>query len=513
MLQSNQTPSLSTAITALGRPASQLETDEKAICYLKERGISEKITTYMRVHTGKKLHGGAIRPDAEGDVLTFPYFNSGKVEACKYMRRDVEGGWHRWLAKGCPLIFYGLDNLKKMSKKHTLVITEGEIDCLSAMQAGFQALSVPNGAPPPDKDRPVDYDPPPEDDDGAQFSYLRDCIEQIVSFEHVVIATDGDSPGIRLREELARRIGRAGNSYVIYPEGTKDLNEVLIRHGVDRVQEIIEKAPDFPLRGLHRFSEYADQEDIVGLSTGIPKLDDNFRPYLGSLCVVTGVPGHGKSTFVMDLAVTMAKKHNWKIAIWSHEMMAKSVFMSMVSSYANKPTTLGSGSDRAYAEEWVEDNVTVIDGGKFDEKITVKWMCQRMVEAVRRDGIRIVVLDPWGDMDHMYTRDGGINTEYVGESLKKIRRVATDLGLFIILIAHPRKMAQREDGSYVPPTAYHISGSSHFFNKVDFSVTIYRPPDIEGTIDVIVEKVRYQPATGEPGSLSLNYSRDTGKFW
>ena len=55
-------------------------------------------------------------------------------------------------------------------------------------------------------------------------------------------ATDGDEPGWRLAQELARRLGRARCAFVTYPQGCKDLNEALEKYGVRGVAACFSRA-------------------------------------------------------------------------------------------------------------------------------------------------------------------------------------------------------------------------------------------------------------------------------
>nr|WP_064249853.1 hypothetical protein [Rhizobium leguminosarum]OAP90047.1 hypothetical protein A4U53_31045 [Rhizobium leguminosarum] len=36
--------------------------------------------------------------------------------------------------------------------------------------------------------------------------------------------------------------------------------------------------------------------------------------------VVTGIPGHGKSTWTMNLCVNLARKHGWRVGVASFEI-------------------------------------------------------------------------------------------------------------------------------------------------------------------------------------------------
>lgn len=45
---------------------------------------------------------------------------------------------------------------------------------------------------------------------------------------------------------------------------------------------------------------------------GFTSLEDNYKVARGTFHVWTGVPNHGKSSFLADILVSMAKIHGWK---------------------------------------------------------------------------------------------------------------------------------------------------------------------------------------------------------
>jgi twinkle protein len=53
-----------------------------------------------------------------------------------------------------------------------------------------------------------------------------------------------------LREELARRIGKEVCWKVTYPEGCKDINEVLVKLGKDAVINVWQSAVLWPIEGI-----------------------------------------------------------------------------------------------------------------------------------------------------------------------------------------------------------------------------------------------------------------------
>jgi twinkle protein len=103
--------------------------------WLREvRGLDVALTEAMGV--SQKDH-----PAMKGAVVAFPYVRNGKPYAAKF--RSVGGkDWRS--SQGISRGLYNEDCLK--DQDGPIVITEGEIDCLSVIQSGYmRAASLPDG--------------------------------------------------------------------------------------------------------------------------------------------------------------------------------------------------------------------------------------------------------------------------------------------------------------------------------------------------------------------------------
>ena len=83
-------------------------------------------------------------------------------------------------------------------------------------------------------------------------SHLEDKIR-------IVLALDNDERGIELRNELIRRLDPERCLLVEGPEGCKDANDVLMRHGEEQVRECIEAAHEIPLVGIQTAEDVEEE--------------------------------------------------------------------------------------------------------------------------------------------------------------------------------------------------------------------------------------------------------------
>ena len=148
--------------------------DDKIIKYLEGRKISQATLRWNNlISSGIEFISGK-----EAMTIQFNYWRNGELINIKY--RDAEK--HFKMYKDAELIFFNLDSIKDQK---TVIITEGEIDCLSLLEAGYKAVvSVPNGA-------------------GASMEFMDNCIDEFIGVEKIILAGDQDEPGYKLRDELA----------------------------------------------------------------------------------------------------------------------------------------------------------------------------------------------------------------------------------------------------------------------------------------------------------------------
>jgi twinkle protein len=147
--------------------------------------------------------------------------------------------------------------------------------------------------------------------------------------------------------------------------------------------------------------------------------------------------------------------------------------------------------------------------GRVDEDFDLEWILDRATDGVLRDGIRLFVIDPWNEVEH--ARKGSESmTDYIGRSIRSIKRFAQQYQVAVIVIAHPTKDVAKE-GKNRAVSLYDIEGSAHWFNKCDHGVVVDRPKPEEDEALIRVAKVRFEES-GERGSVRLRFDRESARF-
>ena len=465
--------------------------------YLFTRGISQETADKMQLFGAEKYFA---KLDKKSDAIGFPYYRGGKLVAVKYrsfpekaFTQDA-GGAHD---------FFGIDLLVKGKP---IIIVEGEIDCLTLMEAGIEnVVSVPSGAPIKVADGKVT---PAED---KRFSFVWNAEEFLVAAPYVILATDQDEPGQALAEELARRIGK--DKCRLAKFSTKDLNELYLR-SPEEVNSVLVAAQPYPVAGLSQASTYADRLSTLydrgtgkGTSTGFPSVDAVYTVAPAQLTVVTGYPSSGKSNFVDQIMVNLAREHDWKFAVCSFENQPEIHISRLMEIYTKKRFFEGkfrmSQLEMDDAFKWVNEHFLFIDT-QGEEPSTLESILERSKVAVKRMGVRGMVIDPYNYID--MPRES-TETEAISNMLTKVQKFVKAYDLHCWFVAHPAKV-NRTGVEQPRPDGMSISGSMAWWAKTDNGLTIHRK---EGFVEVAVWKCRHR-WVGTQGETTLLFNKTSGTY-
>ena len=487
--------------------------------FFEARGISPELATRFEIYTGAVIGEKPNRrvvPNPHGSVIAYPFLEHGNVVNEKY-RGERNGEKVFWHCKDGKRTFWNADALDDpalAAGTQPLVITEGIEDAMVAIESGWPlTVSVPDGAPPVPRDgrlQPLD----PEQDQTGKFEFMWNNRDRLKRIKRFVIAVDDDGPGQRLAAELVRRIGAVQCSFVTYPLGCKDLNEARCKHDSAMVHAILRDAKQYPVRGLYRLSEYPKIEPLCPVSLGWQHFDGQvgdaqgwMKIFPGEFMVVTGIPSHGKSTWIMNVLINLAQMHGWRTAIFSPEMPT----VPHIRDKLRKILKARNGWIDSDADAFIEDGFVFIDNdpnGEGEDDLTLEWIVERAHDAVMRYGIRVLVIDPWNEVEHARRRDES-GTEYIGRGIRLLKRFARQFEVTVIVLAHPTKDVN-DHGKVRTPTMYDIDGSAHWFNKPDHGVIIQRDP-IKSESTVHISKVRFEE-TGYRGEIKMSFNPYTQCF-
>ncbi|MBQ2189045.1 MAG: toprim domain-containing protein [Bacteroidales bacterium] len=470
------------------KATGSLDISSRAAAWFAKRGISLQTLSEMKITEGEEY---MPQKNGRANTVQFNYYRDGKLVNTKFRTGDKCFK----LVSGAELLPYNIDNIKGTKE---CIITEGEMDALSFYECGrHDVVSVPNGA-------------------NANLDYLDDYIENYFDDKDTIfIASDTDTKGVLLRDELLRRFGAERCRVLEYGEGCKDANEHLMKYGKESLLKCLADAPEPKISGVFTVADFEQSLDMIfdnGLQPGVMIGHENFDKLCSfetqRLCVVTGIPGSGKSEFIDEMAERLNMRYGWRFAYFSPENAPLAYHASkLIEKFTGKKfgrTTLSFGEYKQAKEHLEQDFSFILP----EEGYRLDAILDRAKFLVRRRGIKSLVIDPYNRLENEQgTRN---ETQYVSEVLDKLQNFAQRHDVLVILMAHPTKLTKNKDGIYEAPSLYDISGSANFYNKADFGIVVHRNK-AEGTVEVNVPKVKFKHL-GTGGTAIFKYNINNGRY-
>jgi len=506
-----------------------IELNDRVKKYFEGRGISEATLKKFFIHGKEEWMPQTQKKER---CIVFPYIRNSEIVNAKY--RDGKKNFR--LVKDAELIFFGMQTLEG---RRCAIIVEGEIDALSAYEAGFgknyepacnadgevvehelgrfAVISVPNGA-----------------SAGSQrLEYLDNSAEYLSTIEEFVIATDNDAPGQALRDELIRRLGvekcrtvrwEILKSHQTHGNGPnfapKDFNEVLVHFGKEALKSLVLSSQEIPVEGIFYvediFSSMLDNFKRgvqVAPPTNFGEMDEYFRWKKGDINLCTGYANAGKSTFMLQLMLTKSIWDGWKWAIFSPENYpANDFYDDLVEMYLGKWTSNMTEEEYTEACKFIGEHIFFVYP---ENEHDIESVHEKFRYLILKKGLDGVMIDPFNQLDSMqrsYQRED----QYLSSVLKDIKRFALLNGICYNIIAHPKSPTYREDKSLPIADMYDLAGGAMWGNKVDQIISYYRPRFHEDKnskeVEVYIQKVKRKRTGGQLGHFGIYLDWRTKRY-
>jgi len=506
----------------------------KVLKYWINRDISEDTLTATGVKQGFHLVMQKTGKFQNELCTAFVYSIKSKRMMIKY--RDGHKNFS--ISKGSKLVFYGLDYIYKQKEA---IIVEGEVDRLSYFEVGItNVVSVPNGVTISVQEIEtfkqtgiINVTHP------VNLTYLDDAWDEyFADKETIYIGTDNDAAGIKLRQELVRRIGKNRCRIIDYAKyafpdritGCKDANEVLVQLGPETLKKTVQDASEFPLEDIVTIQMIEDKlidtynhGSIRGLSTGFFTLDPHFSWVPGHPVVLNGYGGSGKTAFGLTLMMLTALIYDWKWGGYCPENYpVENVFAIMMEIFTGESFDLHAKRRMSMAQftsayDFISTHFFMVDNTKVDKAYTPKDLRDIARQLLEKKGINGFFTDPWNALVH--NLNGKSLDQYLEEELSAEVRFATKNGIVKLVNVHPPTPIRQKDVAYRHPTKYEIRGGNIWNNKFYEMICIDIPPgqDYFSTkSDIYIQKVKDHKMvgvpTGEENPIKLEYVRKCRRF-
>lgn len=436
--------------------------------------------------------------------LAIPYFENGERVNAKYRLTSKKD--HR-MDTGAPLLLWNADVLRDSQVRggqSPVIITEGEWDALALIQCGFPfVVSVPNGAP---AQETADLD------NAKRYEWVDRHAADLAQVKEFVIAVDDDQAGWNLRADLVGLLGADRCRFVQMPFPCKDINEVLLEYGAERVVETISLSKPMPIQGLYTIDDFPEKGEVRSYGVGVKAITDMISIVPGTLTVVTGFANMGKST-LMNAIIAHTLRWHFPVCVASFETDVKPILVDglrcAIMGCDKKDLRGHNALDTSDADDILRERLHIISQAvDEDMELDLEGFLDLCRVAVVRHGVKMIVLDPWNEVEHKRRRDE-TETDYIGRAIRAVKRFAKQYDVAFWIVAHPTK--PNADGSKKIPGLYDISGSANWANKADYGLTYHRMNPQENRATIMVTKVR-MGLPGRKDSVEVKFNFATAEF-
>lgn len=386
-----------------------------------------------------------------------------------------------------------------------IVITEGEIDCLTVSQLQgnkWPVVSIPNGA------------------QGAKKA-IEANLEYLGNFEEVILMFDMDDPGRKASEECAK-ILPAGKAYIANLP-CKDPNECLSEGKGSEVLQAVWNAkpyrPDGIVSGTDLYEKCVTDIDDLKDSVEYPwkALQEKTKGARhGELYVFTSGSGMGKSTILRELEYYFGVQRGELCGIVALEESTRKTGMELMSIHLNKRLILNpecadeSERGKAFNETigngkfFLYDHFGSLDSGNLLSKLRfmiVSLGCKRIF----LDHISIVV-------SGMDTDEDGGERKAIDKLMTNLRSLVEETGATMFVVSHLKRPEKKghEEGAQVSLSQLRGSGAIAQLSDMVIGLERNQQGDNPNVLTLRVLKNRFCGLTGVSGHLY--YDQNTGRL-
>lgn len=424
----------------------------KGLDYLQSRGIGLRT-----------IRESGVRQD--NDNIVFVYRNcEGEHVANKYRPTGeiAKGRAKTWFQRETNQ--NTLFNMDKVNQDKPLVICEGEIDCMSLIEAGNKnAVSVPTGC---------------QSEEWIDVNW-----EWLIQFDEIIIWFDNDDSGKKGARNVANRLPNTCVKVVDTDIGN-DINEILCTHGKQAVLECLKTAKEIEVEGTIRMSNIEDFNvyEAEKIKSGIALLDRHIQGFvMGSLVILTGYNGCGKSTLANQMIISESIAQGYKVFVFSGELTAANFRYWLYTTIANKDDMIEckSREGASYLKvkenakqqitDWVDNKLFLYDKYDYSEESILKVM----ELLAKRKGVRVFLLDNLMKI----SLSNATQNELIAQKnfINALKQFAVKYNAIVHLCCHPRK----PQAGQMILSKFEISGTGDITNLADYIVGIHRVSDNE----------------------------------
>ena len=468
--------------------------------------FAEIVDRNIKVDTCKK-YGVSVKIDSMGNITNhyYPYHDKQgakigtKTRFTKLKEFSIQGNTKN----------SGLFGEHLFTKNKYIIITEGELDCLSAYQMfktdkyETPVVSIKNGITSAVKD-------------------VKNSLEWLENnFDNVIINFDNDSQGKEGALKVAELFSPGKCKILNLPEGFKDASDCLTKNKIQAYVKSFWEAKVFAPDGIINANTLFDQISKPTIRSfvqypfeGLNKITYGIRP--AELVTFTAGSGLGKTQVMREIVYHMIKKTKDNVGLLMLEETPVITSKGLMSLEANQrlhlpDVHLSKEEMKTYFDKTVgTGRVFMFDhfgSNSIDNIVSrVRFLAKGLdCKYIIIDHVSIIV----SDQSH------GDERRALDEIMTRLRTLVQETGVAMMVVSHLRRPDGKGHEEGAATSLSQLRGSAAIGQLSDMVIGLERDaqnddPDVRNTTKIRVLKNRFAGITGP--CCNLKYNVDTGRL-
>lgn len=265
------------------------------------------------------------------------------------------------------------------------------------------------------------------------------------------------------------------------------------------------------------------------IKTGFKEIDKHILGFvMGSLNVITGYNGNGKSTLINQMCIAESISQGYKVFAYSPELTNSNLkswlyptiaiedHLIVKDFYGSKYKVIGDIGIKLI-DKWISDKLYIYT----DDSITnsSKILLRDMEYMALTKGVRVFIIDNLMKIDI----EGSYKNELLAQKMfvNELKEFAKKYGSIVHLVAHPRKPSDGNNGKI---NKFDVAGTGDITNLADYVMAVRRISDRErkkdeesdfpiGLKDSLLKVMKDRPKGSSEFSINLNFDRYRKRFY
>ena len=473
--------------------------------YVSKSDFTEIVDRNLSENTCKK-YGVSVKTDSMGTITNhyYPYHDkqgskiATKTRYTKSKEFSVQGNTYQ----------AGLFGEHLFSKSKFIIITEGEIDCLSAYQMFYTGkyetpvVSIKHGVASAVKD-------------------IKNSLEWLEQFQNILINFDNDEQGKEGALKVAELFSPGKCKIMHLPQEFKDASDCLVKNKIQIYTQAFWNAKRFAPDGIINANTLFD--DIIKPSVqsfvqypfeGLNKMTYGLRA--SELVTFTSGSGLGKTQVIRELIHHLLKQTKDNLGLLMLEENPVVTSKGIMSIEANQRLHLPDV--HISKEEWQKHFDATTGSGRvflFDHfgSNTIDNIISRVRYLAKGLDCKYIIIDHVSiivsDQSH------GDERKALDEIMTRLRTLVQETGIAMIVVSHLRRPDGKGHEEGAATSLSQLRGSASIGQLSDMVIGLERDaqhddPEIRHTTKVRVLKNRFSGITGP--CCDLKYDMDTGRL-